>query len=404
VEIPDEWVQVADDLTPEEEQRFIIEDNVMFGEWDWDLLANAWEAPLLLAWGLDFPTPDEPADSATLKARLLRDSFVIPPFSILDTRQGYWQDRKRLWNALIDDKGETREDALFESINIRDPAYYTEKNKVEAKLGRKIGSKEYNEKYYVENANKRMNNGVSVLDPVLSEIINLWFGLPDGKTFDPFAGDSVFGYVSATLGQRFTGIELRPEQVEINRKRVKGMRAKYICADGQQVATHIKADSQDLLFSCPPYFDLEVYSDLPNDASNQKDYDDFIKIIQTAFTAAVGCLKKNRFAVITCGDVRGEDGNYYRFPDHIKDIFARNGMQLYGELIMIEAVGSARIKAGGQMKNRKPVKVHQNVLIFFNGNPDEIKNIYPNLLDYENKTFDDNGSQDLQPPAVDTPN
>ena len=103
--------------------------------------------------------------------------------------------------------------------------------------------------------------------------------------FDCFAGDSVFGYVSAHLGNEFIGIEIRPEQAQLNNERVEGMTARYINDDGQNVAQHIAPESQDLLFSCPPYFDLEKYSDLENDASNQDSYEDFIKILENAFKA-----------------------------------------------------------------------------------------------------------------------
>ena len=43
----------ASDLTPEQQKEFIIKDNVGFGEWDWDVLANEWEPELLTEWGLD---------------------------------------------------------------------------------------------------------------------------------------------------------------------------------------------------------------------------------------------------------------------------------------------------------------------------------------------------------------
>jgi hypothetical protein len=45
----------ADDLTEDEQKQFIIKDNVGFGEWDWDMLANEWEEDLLQDWGLDIP-------------------------------------------------------------------------------------------------------------------------------------------------------------------------------------------------------------------------------------------------------------------------------------------------------------------------------------------------------------
>ena len=51
--IPKEWVKRADELTEDETRRFIIADNVGFGEHDWDLLANDWDSQELEDWGLD---------------------------------------------------------------------------------------------------------------------------------------------------------------------------------------------------------------------------------------------------------------------------------------------------------------------------------------------------------------
>ena len=45
----------AKDLTEEQQKEFIIKDNIGFGEWDWDILANEWDAESLEEWGLDLP-------------------------------------------------------------------------------------------------------------------------------------------------------------------------------------------------------------------------------------------------------------------------------------------------------------------------------------------------------------
>ena len=62
-EIPDTWVKRATDLTEEEKQRFIVADNVGFGEWDWQALQEGWDVEQLGEWGLDVPgfdvNPDE---------------------------------------------------------------------------------------------------------------------------------------------------------------------------------------------------------------------------------------------------------------------------------------------------------------------------------------------------------
>lgn len=58
-EIPETWVKRAEELTAEEKRRFIIADNVGFGEWDWDELANNWDVEQLEEWGLDVPNFEE---------------------------------------------------------------------------------------------------------------------------------------------------------------------------------------------------------------------------------------------------------------------------------------------------------------------------------------------------------
>ena len=46
------WILIADELTPEQEREFIVKDNVGFGEWDWDVLANDWNGQQVDDWGL----------------------------------------------------------------------------------------------------------------------------------------------------------------------------------------------------------------------------------------------------------------------------------------------------------------------------------------------------------------
>lgn len=52
----------VENLTPEQQEEFIIKDNVGFGEWDWDMLANEWDSEKLEEWGLDLPMYDAPVE------------------------------------------------------------------------------------------------------------------------------------------------------------------------------------------------------------------------------------------------------------------------------------------------------------------------------------------------------
>lgn len=381
-------VSTAASLSSEERREFIIKDNVGFGQWDTDALSDDWSDIDFDEWGLDGLWENEEEELGTSERvkdggaenGSLNDRFIVPPFSIIDTRKGYWQARKKVWRELIGDMGESRKDTLVTCNELKYKDLYVRSRKERSKLG--VSFNEYLEKYVSEEEKERaeqkvLSTGVSLLDPVMAEIVCRWFGFEKCKTFDCFAGDSVFGYVSSYLGNEFVGIELRPEQAQLNNDRTEGVPARYICDDGQNVAQHIEAESQDLLFSCPPYFDLEKYSDLDNDASNQKSYVDFIAILRNAFTSAIGCLKKNRFAVIVVGDVRDKrTGFYYDFCGDIKQIFKDGGMPLYNEVILIEAGASTAIRVGRSMINRKVGKMHQNILVFYKGDPKQIKNNY----------------------------
>ena len=391
-ETPTAPVIKASELSEDERKEFIIKDNVGYGSWDMDMLANEWDSQDLDDWGLDVwqdnsdgEGKSSTSDSSPANASL-NDRFVVPPFSILDTRKGYWQARKKMWRELIGDMGESRNDTLIQSPEIKYKDLYQRTRKHREELG--LSFKDYLEKYVPDDvkereASKVISAGVSLFDPVLSEICCRWFTPEVGaKIFDCFAGDTQKGLVFGQCGYEFTGIELRQEQVDINNRVLtdRGLPIKYICDDGRNVANYFDADSQDLLFSCPPYFDLEHYSDLENDASNQKSYDDFIQILHNAFTAAIGCLKENRFAVIVVGDVRDKStGFYYDFCGDIKRIFKDGGMSLYNEIILIETGASTALRASRYMDTRKVAKMHQNILVFYKGNPKDIKKYFPKI-------------------------
>ena len=385
----------ANRLTDAEAREFIIKDNVGFGEWDYDALANEWDEAELKDWGLDVWQPDaegldegdEEADDDTIDndapAPSLVDRFIVPPFSILDTRKGYWQKRKKTWRELIGDAGETREDTCIVQLEMRYPSIYYKSKEKRKELG--ITFREYLDKYVSEEEkredSKVLTSGVSLFDPVLAEVLCKWFTPSEGsRIFDPFAGDTQKGLVFATCGHTFRGVELRQQQVDVNERVIagRGLDIAYICDDGRNVAKHVEAESQDLLFSCPPYYDVEVYSDLPNDASNQGTYEDFLQILRDAFLSAIGCLKNDRFAVVVVGDVRDKrTGCYYDFVGDVKRIFKEAGMPLYNEVVLIESGASTALRVTNCMKTRKMVKCHQNVLVFYKGDPRKIKSHFP---------------------------
>jgi hypothetical protein len=227
--------------------------------------------------------------------------------------------------------------------------------------------------------------GTSIFDPVLTELAYRWFCTEGGTIVDPFAGGSVRGIVAAVLGYNYIGVELRPEQVQANRDNaaeVLGERENYPvwhCGDSIGIDGICRGVQADFVFSCPPYADLEVYSDLPGDISNM-DYPEFMAAYREIIQKAVGLLKENRFACFVVGDVRDRKGFYRGFvPDTIR-AFEDAGARFYNEIILVNVAGSLPIRAGRQFNGgRKVGKMHQNVLVFYKGDPKQIGANYPEL-------------------------
>ena len=352
---------VASDLTPEKAKAYRLADNKTneFADWDFGLLNIELEELELdfdmsdLGFEDAFETLEDKAKNNPSDTNLF-DTFVVPPFSILDTRQGVWQDRKKDWLGLGIRSEVGREDNLV----------------------------------YSKSLNMGSLKGTSIFDPFLSEIGYPWF-MPSyvWTIIDPFAGGSVRGVVAERLGHSYKGIELRKEQVDANYQNAEEIgcdmsKLDWYCDDSLNVDNYIKDNSSDLIFACPPYFDLEVYSDDEKDISNM-DYDDFVKIYSEILGKFANKLKDNRFAIITISDVRDKQGFYRDLTGVTKEAFKDKGLNFYNDLILVNMVGTGALRARRLMKNRKVVKTHQNVLVFFKGDVKNIQQDFEKMTDFD---------------------
>lgn len=217
-------------------------------------------------------------------------------------------------------------------------------------------------------------SGTSIFDPVLCELAYRWFSPPAGRVLDPFAGGSVRGIVAAMLGLRYTGIDLRAEQIAANEDQAaaicKDLMPEWIAGDSRNMGDLLPVGyAADFVFSCPPYGDLETYSDDPDDLSTM-DYPAFVTAYREIITAAVANLAPDRFACFVVGDFRDKKGFYCGFPSATIAAFEAAGARLYNEAVLVTAVGSLPIRAGRAFESaRKLGKTHQNVLVFCKGDP-----------------------------------
>lgn len=321
------------------------------------------------------------------KGRKLCERFIAPPFSVLDARQGYWRTRKNAWFALGVRGGVGRNKAMQAkgSWSGSVPHYYTEKNRIEQKIGRHLSCEEFEKQYLPEILKKRNSRlaytekggPISIFDPVLSEIAYRWFCPPRGSILDPFAGESTKGIVAAYLGYKYTGIELRAQQIRANQRQAKkvGVRPKWIRGDAKDLDRLLpKGRRYDLVFTSPPYYDLEIYSKNKADASTFGSYKQFLTWYRNVFEQAVSRLLTNRFLVIKVGEIRNAYGIYRNFVGDTIDLFVDLGLHYYNEAILITPAGSLPIRVGQQFLGfRKLGKCHQNILVFYKGDVKTIR-------------------------------
>jgi len=267
--------------------------------------------------------------------------------------------------------GEKRNNGvLMPSHTSGDPSFYKKKREAEAALGRELSTDEFLRDHYVPD-DAPVASGTPIFDPVLCELSYRWFCPPGGVILDPFAGGSVRGIVASKLARHYVGVELRPEQVAANREQGLAIcgdpHPEWIEGDSRGIDALAAGTEADFVFSCPPYADLEVYSDDPADLSTL-DYPAFREAYFEIVAKTCGLLREDRFACFVVGEVRDKRGNYYGFVPDTIEAFRRAGLAFYNETILVTAAGSLPIRAGKQFEaTRKVGKTHQNVLVFVKG-------------------------------------
>ena len=291
------------------------------------------------------------------------ERFTLPPFTILDARTGEWQGRKRAWNAigLKSELGRGQGQGLA----------YNAANDLRTANACPGGSKML--AGYDKDGNRKTGlvteSDTSIFDPVVCELAYRWFSPAGGQVVDPFAGGSVRGIVAGALGRHYWGCDLRPEQIAANEAQADEIapRVRPVWVYGDSMETLADAPAADFVFSCPPYGDLEKYSDDPRDLSAM-DWHAFVAAYKRIILRAVGRMKPDTFACFVVGDFRDGRGFYRNFVSETIDGFEQAGARLYNEAILATMIGSASMRVTKQFESgRKLAKTHQNVLVFCKG-------------------------------------
>ena len=180
-------------------------------------------------------------DTQTVKPdSVVAHRFIEMPFTILDTKSGRWNERKRAWkNSGIDSElgrdtnsGEMSDNATMNVPKINGFAYNKDGTKKETELDGK-------------------KNVASIFDQVLCELAYTWFSKAGSQVVDCFAGGSVRGVVAGSLDRKYYGIDLREEQIKANVQQAKDLipnaDVQYVCGDSNALIKD--APDADFIFS-----------------------------------------------------------------------------------------------------------------------------------------------------------
>lgn len=178
----------------------------------------------------------------------------------------------------------------------------------------------------------------------------------------PLVVDGTRGYIATKMGFEYTGVELRQEEYLRVKEQMKewGINFEFLLNDSTK---YIPNEEYDFAFTCPPYYDLEVYSNLENDLSNAKTYKEYLEMLKQTISNIYNCLKTNSFAVFVVGNFRNKKGELEHLNGDIINISKEVGFKLWDELIWEGASNVALTRCGKFEKNRKSVRMHEYIII-----------------------------------------
>lgn len=131
-------VILADDLSEEQQRQFIIKDNVGYGEWDWEDLANNWDADKLEEWGLEIPDIDKVDKLEDGEEIEFEQSVQLEPpkeyiLIMAEPNSEEWEELKQKLQLKMVRRGGYKEGSAFDAVSLERVLYWDDfKNRYDA--------------------------------------------------------------------------------------------------------------------------------------------------------------------------------------------------------------------------------------------------------------------------------
>lgn len=210
-----------------------------------------------------------------------------------------------------------------------------------------------------------VNNGKpSIFNPNLCQMILSAYCDENSIIYDPFAGGGTRAIISSMFGHKYYGVEIREEEVERINDKKKELDLDFTVVKGDALNKNFDDIKFNFSLTCPPYYDLEQYSNLDNDLSNQKDYNGFLQMLSKSVKRVYDCLEDDSISVWVVGNFRNKFGALEHLNGDLIRIGKENGFILLDELIYEGASKVALTRCSKFEKNRKSIRMHEYIVIF----------------------------------------
>lgn len=201
--------------------------------------------------------------------------------------------------------------------------------------------------------------------PLVEWILLRYGGAPGGHILDPFAGGPPRAAVSSLMGYKYTGYEVRQEQIDENVKLLQELEltgAEYVLGDGRLLCD--EQNQYDCGIACPPYWNLEEYSQQPDDLSNMATYAEFNASMALSAASCFEALKPDAFMCVIVGPFRDKNGELVDFRAHTVENYRDVGFIFWQEIILSKNFASAAKRGPNAWRGFKLVPTHEYLLIF----------------------------------------
>lgn len=201
--------------------------------------------------------------------------------------------------------------------------------------------------------------------PLMEYILTRYAG-PSGKLLDAFAGGPPRGVASSIMGLEYHGVDVRQGQIDENLRVINGLGLPNIHYHLNDARTlDFGVTDFDIAVTCPPYYDVEVYSEQDDDVSTFPTYAAFNAAMWMSAMAHRPLMKPGAFVCIVVGNFRDKKtGEMIDFRADTVQNFKEAGFLFWDEVILSRNFGSAAKRAKNAWAGMKLVRRHEFLLVF----------------------------------------